>query len=333
MTVIPVIDMQRFYRGNAEEIAALAREIDAACRDSGFLTVANHKVTPELVAELLAAAREFFSLPEDAKLAFKPPAGTMLRGYAPFQAHRLARSRGVETPPDLRESFSLGRPAIQPGHPVVDPEAAAFYGPDIWPDRPARFRDIYTRYYALIDELAHDLMTLFALALNLPADYFADKIDDNFAALNTFHYPPQTEAPQEGQLRAGAHSDFGSLTILLQQPDAGGLEVMGKDGNWHYLAPQPGRLVINIGDLMAQWTNDRWCSTLHRVVNPPGQTVTSQSRISVGFFCHPNFEAMIECIPTCRNPDGGSKYDPIKAGTYMRRKIHAVRTPGAAQPP
>jgi isopenicillin N synthase-like dioxygenase len=167
-------------------------------------------------------------------------------------------------------------------------------------------------------------------ALDLPDTFFDDKINDNFAALNTYHYPPQTEAPLEGQLRAGAHSDFGSLSILLQQPNAGGLEVMGTDGEWHYLPPQPGRLVINIGDLMAQWTNDRWRSTLHRVVNPPGEIISKQSRISVGFFCHPNYAAMIETFPTCRDPDGGAKYEPVKAGTYMRRKINAVRNPAGS---
>lgn len=325
MTHIPLIDMQRFYRGDPAERAALAREVDEACRDSGFLTITGHKIAPELVADLLTVARDFFSLPVEEKMKLAAPPDTMLRGYAPFQAHRLARSRGVETPPDLREIFSLGRPSIQPGHKVIDPEAAPFYRPDLWPEQPARFREVYTRYYELIDQLAADLMQVFALALGLPGDYFADKINDNFAALNTFHYPPQAEAPKEGQLRAGAHSDFGSLTILLQEPNAGGLEVMGKDGNWHYLPPQPGRFVINIGDLMAQWTNDRWCSTLHRVVNPPGEVVTQQSRISVGFFCHPNYETMMECIPTCRAADGSSKYPPVKAGSYMRAKINAVR--------
>jgi isopenicillin N synthase-like dioxygenase len=324
MTNIPVIDMQRFY---ADDAKTLAREVDAACRETGFLTVAGHKIPPALVTSLLEVAREFFALPVDEKLALRAPADTMLRGYSPFQAHRLARSRGVETPPDLREIFSLGRPDIQPGHTVIDSDAVPFYRPNIWPDRPAPFREIYTRYYELLDELAADLMRLFALALDLPDSFFEDKINDNFAALNTYHYPPQTEAPLDGQLRAGAHSDFGSLTILLQEPNAGGLEVMGTDGEWHYLPPQPGRFVINIGDLMAQWTNDRWRSTLHRVVNPPGETISKQSRISVGFFCHPNFEAMIEAFPTCRDPDGSAKYQAVKAGTYMRRKINAVRNP------
>jgi isopenicillin N synthase-like dioxygenase len=330
MTTIPVIDLSQFYSGDTEARAALARDVDRTCREIGFFTVAGHHIPAGLIADVIGVAREFFALPEAEKLSYRGPPDTMLRGYAPFQTHRLARSRGVETPPDLREVFSLGRPAIEPGHPVADPDAAPFYRPDIWPNPPARFREIYTRYYELLDALARDLMHLFALALELPETYFDDKIDDNFAALNTFHYPAQTEAPRENQLRAGAHSDFGSLTILLQEPNAGGLEVMGKDGAWHYLPPRPGRFVINIGDLMAQWTNDRWCSTLHRVVNPPGEAITRQSRISIGFFCHPNFEAMIECIPTCRDADGGWKYEPVKAGTYMRKKILAVRTPPTA---
>jgi isopenicillin N synthase-like dioxygenase len=330
MSTIPVIDLSSYYGGDLATRRGIARTIDAACRDTGFFTVAGHKVAPALVTELLAVAREFFELPVEEKMKYRPPADTQLRGYSPFQAHRLARSRGVETPPDLREVFSLGRPSLQPGHPVADPDAAAFYRPCIWPDPPAAFRAIYTRYYELVDGLARDLMRLFALGLELDEDYFERLIDDNFAALNSFHYPPQTDAPLEGQLRAGAHSDFGSLTILLQPPDAGGLEVMGMDGAWQYLPPQPGKFVINIGDLMAQWTNDRWKSTLHRVVNPPGEAISRRSRISVGFFCHPNFEAMIDCIPTCRDADGGSRYQPVKAGTYMRRKILAVRSPAAA---
>jgi isopenicillin N synthase-like dioxygenase len=329
MTTIPVIDLAGYYGGDLAARRALGAQIDQACRDTGFFTVSGHRVPGELVTDLLGVARAFFELPVEEKMKYTAPPDTQLRGYAPFQAHRLARSRGVETPPDLREVFSIGRPGLEAGHKVADPDAAPFYRPCIWPDPPAAFRAIYTRYYELVDGLARDLMRLFALGLGLDEDYFDGKIDDNFAALNSFHYPAQTDAPQAGQLRAGEHSDFGSLTILLQSPDAGGLEVMGQDGAWQYLAPQPGRFVINIGDLMAQWTNDRWRSTLHRVVNPPGEVISRRSRISIGFFCHPNFETMMECIPTCRDANGGSRYEPVKAGSYMRQKILAVRQPRA----
>jgi isopenicillin N synthase-like dioxygenase len=325
MTNIPVIDMRRFYDGDAATREALAHEVDAACRDTGFLTVAGHKVSPELVTSLLQVARAFFSLPVDDKLALRAPPDTMLRGYSPFQTHRLARSRGVKTPPDLREIFSLGRPGILPGHAVADPDAAPFYRPNIWPARPPQFREIYTRYYELVDGLAADLMRLFALALDLPEAYFADKIDDNFAALNTYHYPPQTEAPLAGQLRAGAHSDFGSLTILLQEPNAGGLEVMGTDGAWHYLPPQPGRFVINIGDLMAQWTNDHWVSTLHRVVNPPRERAGDSRRQSLVFFHNPNYDAPVECLPSCRSAAQAAKYQPTTSGEYLRARFTATQ--------
>ena len=328
MTHIPLIDMQRYYRGDAAERADLAREVDAACLDTGFFKVAGHKVPDALVQELLAAAHGVFALPIEREMAVTAPTGTMLRGYLPLHTHRLARSRGVGTPPDLCAIFSLARPALEPGRSVVDPEATQ---PVIWPEEPADFSTVYSGYYYLIDGLAADLMKLFAVALGLPETYFADKIDDSFASLNTFGYPAQSDATKEGQLRAGTHSDFGGLTILLRQPDAGGLEVMGKDGAWHFLPPQPGRFVINIGDLMAQCTNHRWCSTPHRVVNPSVNVMTKQSRLSVGFFCHPNFEAMAECIPTCRDEGGGSKYAPVKAGTYMRRQIMAVCTPSAAR--
>jgi isopenicillin N synthase-like dioxygenase len=329
MAAIPVIDLSGYYAGDIEERRALGRQIDATCRDTGFFTVAGHRVPPALVTGLLGAARGFFEQPVEDKLCYRAPPDTQLRGYSPFQAHRLARSRGVETPPDLREVFSVGRPELRPGHPVADPDAAPFYRPCIWPNAPADFQAVYTRYYEHLEALARDLMRLFALGLGLPETWFDSRIDDNFAALNSFYYPAQTDAPLAGQLRAGEHSDFGSLTILLQSPDAGGLEVMGMDGTWQYLAPQPGRFVINLGDLMAQWTNDRWRSTLHRVVNPPGEPISRRSRVSIGFFCHPNFETMIECIPTCRDADGGSRYEPVKAGTYMRRKILAVRSPRA----
>jgi isopenicillin N synthase-like dioxygenase len=330
MATIPVIDLTSYYSGDPAARRELGRQLDIACRDTGFFTVSGHQVPPELVAGLLGVARDFFELTVEEKLRYRVPPDTQLRGYSPFQAHRLARSRGVETPPDLREVFSLGRPRLLPNHPVADPDALPFYRPCIWPERPAAFRAIYTRYYELLDMLARDLMRLFALGLGLEETYFDTRIDDNFAALNTFYYPAQSALPEAGQLRAGEHSDFGSLTILLQSPDAGGLEVMGLDGKWQYLPPQPGRLVINIGDLMAQWTNDRWRSTLHRVVNPPGEPVSRRSRISIGFFCHPNFETMIECLPSCRGADGTSRYEPVKAGTYMRRKILAVRMPPAS---
>jgi len=164
-----------------------------------------------------------------------------------------------------------------------------------------------------------------AVALGLPESYFADKIDDNFAALNTFHYPPQTEAPQNGQLRAGAHSDFGSLTILSTGDDPGGLQVRDHDGSWQDIAAPPDVFVVNIGDLMAQWTNDRWVSTLHRVVNPP-RGRAHLPRQSIAFFHQPHWHTPIECLPGC----GTARHPPITSGEHFERKLGLLRGSEAA---
>ena len=322
MESVPIIDLGDYYGGDADKRAALAATVDRTCREIGFLVVTGHGIAGSRFDELFALARDFYDLPVEEKLRCVPPPGTILRGYAPMATQNLARSRGDTVPPDLRESFLMGRPGLTGREHAEEPEANAFYQPCIWPERPAGFHAAYAAYFADMERLARDLMRVFALALGVEETWFDDKIDDHFAILNTIHYPALSAPPEAGQLRAGAHSDFGSLTILAQTAAAGGLEVQRTDGTWIHVPPRPGCLVVNIGDLMAQWTNDRWRSTLHRVANPPG--TGADRRQSIGFFCHPNYDAVIECIPTCRGEDA-PRYAPVRAGTYMRRKIQAVR--------
>jgi isopenicillin N synthase-like dioxygenase len=322
MTEIPVIDLTPYYTGTAEDKARLARQIDAACHEIGFFTVTGHRVPPSLVGEVFGTAFEFFNLPVEEKRRYLPPPDTVLRGYMALATNKLAKSRGEETPPDLREGYFIGRPELTGTEKHDDPDALPFYRACIWPEQPARFTPVFSAYYAEMNRLSTDLMHLFALGLGLEEGYFDDKIDDHFAALNVFHYPRQSTAPESGQLRAGAHTDFGSLTILLQMPGTGGLEVMARDGQWRHLPPHEGAFVINIGDMMAWWTNERWRSTLHRVVNPPGENSAQNARVSVGFFCHPNFGARVDPLASC---GGVAAREPIKAGEWMRRKIFAVR--------
>ncbi|MGE0854061.1 MAG: isopenicillin N synthase family dioxygenase [Hyphomicrobiaceae bacterium] len=322
MTDVPVIDLTPCYTGTAADKAALARRIDKACSEIGFFTVAGHRVAKPLVDDVFDTAFEFFNLPVEEKRRYLPPPDTVLRGYMAHATNKLAKSRGKETPPDLREGYFIGRPDLTGDEKIDDPDARPFYRPCIWPERPPRFAPVFSAYYAEMSRLAGDLMSLFALGLGLDEGYFDDKIDDHFAALNVFHYPRQSAAPEGGQLRAGAHTDFGSLTILLQMPGTGGLEVMAHDGQWRHLPPREDTFVINIGDMMAWWTNDRWRSTLHRVVNPPGESTARSARVSVGFFCHPNFDARVDPPASCA---GGEVRESIKAGEWMRRKIFAVR--------
>lgn len=324
MQDVPLIDLGDFYGENPARRRALADLVDRACRDHGFLVIGGHRVPPPLIAAAFDTARAFYDLDLAAKLALLPPPHAILRGYAPMASQNLARSRGDEVPPDLRESFLMGRPELTGAEHAHEPAAQAFYQPSIWPAAPAGFQPVYREYFHQMETLARDLMRLFALALDLDENWFDDKIDDHFGILNTINYPAVDRAPQAGQLRAGAHSDFGSLTILAQTEAAGGLEILSHDGAWILIPPIRDCFVINIGDLMAQWTNDRWRSTLHRVANPPPGAAAAR-RQSIGFFCHPNYDAMVECLPSCRGADGSAQYPAIRAGDYMRRKIQAVR--------
>jgi isopenicillin N synthase-like dioxygenase len=173
-----------------------------------------------------------------------------------------------------------------------------------------------------MSDLATELMRLFALALGLDEHWFDDKIDKHITNLTLSNYPDQTVDPLPGQLRAGAHTDFGSLTILRTEDRPGGLEVLTSAGRWVAVPIVPGTFIVNIGDLMAQWTNDRWISTMHRVVNPPPKQTNSTRRQSIIFFHQPNYDADIECLPTCRA--GSPRYATITSGEHLMTKIRQM---------
>ena len=325
MSTVPVIDLSPIRGNDAAAIAALGAQVDDACRRIGFLVVQGHGVDPALIDRVRALSFAFFDLPEATKQALRPPKGTFLRGYTPPQTNTLARSRGVETPPDFREMLSIGRPEVTGAEYAEFPDAAPFYKPNIWPEAPPGLRDAFTAYYREMERLAREVMRAFAAALRLPFGFFDDKIDNHFAAFHALHYDRQDRAPEPGQLRAGAHSDFGSLTILMPPAEGGmGLEVQGPDGAFHPVEPPPGAYVINIGDLMQQWTNERWVSTVHRVVNPADDG-WQERRLSLGFFCHPNFDAPVEALPGTVAPGEAPRHASVLAGHYMQQKIAAVR--------
>lgn len=263
----PVFDLSRFEQASANERSTLGAEVDTICRETGFLAVSGHSVPQQKIEAAWDAAKNFFGLPQAEKDAVRAPFPGYPYGYLGTGTEALARSKGNDTPPDLKESFNGGPPAVPPG--LTDPEALAFcYAETIWPCEPAGFKVAWTAYYAAMEDLAARVMRVFAVALKLPEDHFDAFIDRPISALRALNYPHPTVPPRPGQLRAGAHTDYGSLTILLPQAASGGLEILAPDGAWRPVPPVEGAFIINIGDLMALWTNDRWVSTLHRVVNP-----------------------------------------------------------------
>lgn len=314
---IPVIDVAGWITGDSSDTNAPA-ELDAACREVGFFLIAGHGIDPQLIADLREVCHAFFALPEETKASYQPRPGSGHGGYLRQEA--LAYSRGDPTPPDLKETFTCHRMDIPTDDPYYrTPEAQPHFTPNIWPGEVAGFEETWRRYYHAMDALAVRLMGLFAVALGVPQDRFDLSIDRSISAIRALHYPPLDHEPLPGQLRAGAHTDFGSLTLLIADDAPGGLEVLDRNGDWIPVPQVPGAIVVNIGDLMAQWTNDRWVSTMHRVVTPPVGPGTG--RLSVAFFHQPNYDAVIEPLPTCCGPDNPARYEPVRSGAHLLRKV------------
>ena len=317
----PVFDLARFEAAPPGGKRALGAEVDAICRTTGFLAVAGHGVPDATVSAAWTKAEAFFALPPERKQSASAPYPGYPYGYLAPETESLARSRGVEAPPDIKESFN-GGPARAPAG-LVDREALAFcFAPTIWPDAPDGFREAWSAYYAAMEDLAARIMCAFAVALTLPEDFFAPFLSAPVSALRALNYPALASPPKPGQIRAGAHTDYGSLTILLPQAGSRGLEILGPDGAWIEVLPRPGAFIVNIGDLMARWTNDRWTSTLHRVVIPDGGG--AERRQSFAFFHQPNWDAEIVALDACLATNEAPKYPPCRSGPYLMGKFKST---------
>ena len=307
----------------------MVRAIDAACTDIGFFTIAGHGVPAALVDRMLETSRAFFDLPAAEKQRVARPRPEQSRGYIALGAENLSYSRGDASTTDLKEFFAIG--------PVDVPDEAYYRRPEAYrPSRRTSGRSgprscgrVWTEYYRAMEGLAARLMRLFALALGLPETFFRDKTDRHISGIRANHYPEQVEPPAPGQIRAGAHTDYGAVTILLPE-NVPGLQVLNRQGAWVDVVAPPGTFVCNIGDLMQHWTNDRWISTMHRVVNPPRAAAAGNRRLSIPFFHQPNYDALIECLPTCCGPDNPPRYEPVTSGQHRLTKF--LRGVGAVAP-
>ena len=321
--LFPIVSLRAFEIATAVNRRSMAEEVDRICRSSGFLAITDHGVPEGIIDTAWEKAKAFFDEPVEVKQQARAPYPGYPYGYLGPNSEALAASRGVATPPDLKESFNGGPSAVPPG--LTDKDALSFcYAETIWPGAPVGFRTAWQAYYRALENLAARIMKLFAVALKLPDDYFAEFIDYPISALRALNYPEQAVPPQPGQLRAGAHSDYGSLTILLPQAGSRGLQIERPDGSWMDVPPIPGAFIINIGDLMQRWTNDRWVSTVHRVANPANPDEAKARRQSFAFFHQPNWFAEITCLDVCLGPDEKPKYPPVLSGPYLMGKFKST---------
>lgn len=296
----------------------LVRQVRSACEEIGFFGVTGHGVPGGVIADLVTQAYAFFDLPLAEKLAVRRPRPEQNRGYIPPGEERLARLRDNETPPDLKELYTIGPFDIPDTPYFTGPAAYPSFAPNLWPKRPGGLRPALQAYWRELDRVAQILCGICAEVLGLAHDFFDDKIDRHISQLRIMHYPAPQAAPLPGQLRAGAHSDLGMMTLLYSDNDIGGLQVMDRAGSWVPVPIIDGAFTVNLGDLMMRWANDRWRSTLHRVVNPPAAANNQSRRLSIGMFFIPNYDAVVAPIAGLGE---APKYPPITVADYRTSRF------------
>ena len=316
---IPIIHIAPFFTGDEDKRKSIATELDNACRETGFFAITGHGVNEELMQRTRQMAVDFFTLPTEEKLRVERPPQKVSRGYNRFMDRSLAYSIGQEAPPDLQEAFAFGPEGYGDNDWQEGDPRSAMLAPNRWPERPEGFRQTMLDYDVSIRTLGERMLDIVALALGVDRTYFGDKFDHQSSVARLVRYPAQKTAPVEGQLRAGEHTDYGTITFLRGDAVPGGTEVKTRSGEWITVETPPGGFVCNIGDALARWTNDRWVSTLHRVGNPP-PTAQNTDRISLVHFHSPNHDAVIECLPGCEGNDG-PKYEPITFADHYLGKV------------
>jgi isopenicillin N synthase-like dioxygenase len=316
---IPVVDLASAFTGDAAARLRTGRQIDRICTEIDFFTVTCHGVPRAVIRGLNRKAHEFFALPIEEKQKVIPVDIKTPRGYKPVGYEALAYGNASTTPPDLKEYYHFGRESWPDEPYFTSPEGRRYFIPNVWPQRPDGFREAAARYYAEMEILVGNLMRITALGLGLEEHFFDDKISRHITAMRLNFYPDVKQPSKPGQLRGGEHTDYGLLTILNGENVPGGLQVKTRGGAWIDVATDPDTFVVNIGDLLMRWTNDRWVSNIHRVATPPGNA--EATRLSMAFFHHPNYDVLIECLA----PSGQAKYSPVLSGEYRDRKYRQTR--------
>ena len=326
---VPIVDISPYVgQGDAAARRSVARQMDHACRAHGFVQIRGHGVPDGILSALAGAMDSYFALTQECKQRDRAPP-QINRGYAPPYSEALSLSLGVESTAPLKdyfEAFNIGTSAAAYPHLELP---ADIYAANHWPETTAGFDgDPFQRavwaYFEQASRVARTLCRIFADALNVDPALFTEVTDHSIDVLRLNHYalPAGLPATQELPAGMGAHTDYGIVTVLWADP-VPGLQVLGGDGAWHDVQPAPGALLVNLGDLTARLTNDRWRSTLHRV-----QPTVIEGRVprrrSAAFFHDGNFDAVIETFPSCRGSDDKC-YPPIRVADHLRLKLDGSR--------
>jgi isopenicillin N synthase-like dioxygenase len=311
-TEIPIVDFTPMHGPDAAARRAVGVAVRDACTRVGFFYARGHGIPPPVIDAAFAAAHAFFDLPDADKRAVDVSRSPNLRGYTAL----LAENTDPTARGDLHEGFDLALEL-----PLDDPDVAAGvfgYGPNQWPDRLPQMRDALLAYHAAARRFGERIFAAFALALDLDETFFAPLITKPMAHMRVLHYPSQDGPVDDRQIGIGAHSDYECFTMLATDT-VPALQVLNSAGQWIHAPPIDGCLIVNVGDLMARWTNGLFASTVHRAINRSGRR-----RYSIPYFFGTDAHARIEVLPTCVSPERPARFPPITTSDYVRARFDAT---------
>ena len=309
MQQIPSVDLRDFLSDDQKKKKKFVNEIGKAYEEIGFVALKGHFLDDQLVNNLYSEVRSFFSLPLDVKSKYEIPGIGGQRGYVSFgKEHAKGRSAG-----DLKEFWHFGQYVSD------DSKYAAEYPKNVTVNELANFNSTGKEAYQMLEKTGIYVLRALAIHIGLDEFYFDNFIKNGNSILRPIHYPPITDEPKDGAVRAAAHGDINLITLFMRAQEKG-LQVQSHAGEWIDAMAQPDELMINVGDMLSRHTNNKLKSTIHQVVNPPRE-LWNTSRYSIPFFMHPVSDMPLNCLSQCIDDNNPKQFEDITAGDYLNERL------------
>ena len=303
---VPELNLYDYLGDDASKKKAFIETLFYALKEYGFIVLTGHHISEELLDEAYSLSADLFGLPEDLKKKNSMPDNGFQRGYTPFGTEHAKDSKVA----DLKEFWHIGREGY---------DGLSNYWLDEENNEKLReFKPKLSSLFDMLDGVGKTLLEALTPSLDLPRDYFKERVSDGNSILRLLHYPPVQEGAEPSALRAAPHEDINLITILVAATTSG-LQLKDRDGKWLDVNPPKNSLIVDAGDMLARITNDVIPSTTHQVINPDS---SNESRYSMPFFMHPNSDAMLECVPSCVGQ--GSKYEPILSDDFLKQRLREI---------
>ena len=311
---VPSLDLADFTSGNAEKKQAFVDALGAAYNNIGFVAIKNHGLSDELTKKLYSTIQDFFSLSEGVKTKYEVPELAGQRGYiGKGKEHAKGRTTG-----DLKEFYHIGQ-EVEDNDPIKEQ-----YPDNIWPDELPLMREVGLETYKTLESTGKQMLRAIALYLGLEEEYFESRVHNGNSILRPIHYFPieDPDSIPDDAVRAAEHGDINLITLLMGA-SADGLQVLRRDGKWIPITALPDQIIVNVGDMLDRLTNHKLKSTIHRVVNPPRELMTT-SRFSIPFFMHPRSEMDLSCLDSCVDADNPKQFEDITAGEFLEQRLAEI---------